>query len=101
MIQKGHTPDQMIYFHIMVAHEKKEELEECLELKEELKKIGCIPHLNIYNTIIRLACNLGEVKQGVLFWNELILNGLSLGLDTFVIMIHGFLKQGCLLEACQ
>ncbi|KAL5570784.1 hypothetical protein UlMin_020381 [Ulmus minor] len=79
MIQKGHTPDQMIYFHIM--------------LKEEMKKIGCIPHLNIYNTIIWLACNLGEVKQGVLLCNELILNGLSPGLDTFVIMIHGFLKQ--------
>ncbi|KAL5556164.1 hypothetical protein UlMin_038400 [Ulmus minor] len=101
MIQKGHTLDQMIYFHIMVAHEKKEELEECLELKDEMKKIGCIPHLNIYNTIIRLACNLGEVKQGVLLWNELELNGLSPGLDTFVIMIHGFLKQDCLLEACQ
>ncbi|KAL5550113.1 hypothetical protein UlMin_000289 [Ulmus minor] len=93
MIQKGHTPDQMIYFHIMVALEKKEELEECLELKEEMKKIGCIPHLNIYNTII--------LETGVLLWNELILNGLSPGLDTFVIMIHGFLKQGCLLEACQ
>ncbi|KAK9285948.1 hypothetical protein L1049_025150 [Liquidambar formosana] len=101
MIQRGHTPNQMSYLHIMVAHEKKEELEDCMELMEEMRKIYCIPDLNIYNTIIRLACKLGEVKEGVRVWNEMEAMGLSPGLDTFVIMIHGFLGQGCLVEACE
>ncbi|KAJ7952710.1 Pentatricopeptide repeat [Quillaja saponaria] len=101
MIQKGHAPNQLTYLHIILAHEKKEELEECMELVKEMRKIGCIPDLKIYNTIIRLACNLGEVKEGVQLWNEMEASGMSPGLDTFVIMIHGFLGQGCLIEACE
>ncbi|KAF8410266.1 hypothetical protein HHK36_002791 [Tetracentron sinense] len=100
MIQEGCNPNEMTYFHILVAHEKKEELEECLELVQEMRKIGCIPHLNIYNTVIRLACKLGEVKEGIQAWNDMEADGLSPGLDTFTIMIHGFLGQGCLVEAC-
>ncbi|GMY11970.1 putative pentatricopeptide repeat-containing protein At5g65820 [Fagus crenata] len=101
MIQQGHTPNQTIYMHIMVAHEKKEQLEECMELMEEIRKIGCIPDLSIYNTVIRLACKLEEVKEGVRLWNEIETSGLSPGLDTFIIMIHGFIGQGCLVEACE
>jgi pentatricopeptide repeat protein len=101
MIQQGHTPNQTTYLHIMVAHEKKEQLEECMELVEEMRKIGVIPDLSIYNTVIRLACKLGEVKEGVRLWNEIEADGLGPGLDTFVIMIHGFIGQGCLVEACE
>ncbi|KAB1201511.1 hypothetical protein CJ030_MR0G003192 [Morella rubra] len=101
MIQEGHTPSQTTYLHIMVAHEKKEQLEECMELVEEMRKIGYIPDLSIYNTVIRLACKLEEVKEGVRLWNEMEASGLSPGLDTFVIMIHGFIGQGCLVEACE
>ena len=101
MIQQGHTPNPITYLQILLAHEKKEELEECLELMAEMQKIGSIPDLNIYNTVIRLACKLGEIKEGVRLWNEIEAHGLSPGLDTFVIMIHGFLGQGCLVEACQ
>ncbi|KAM1362513.1 hypothetical protein ACFX13_028166 [Malus domestica] len=100
MIQKGFSPNQMTYMYIMLAHEKKEELEECVELMEEMRKIGCSPDLGIYNTVIRLACKLGEVKEGVRLWNEMEAAGFSPGLDTFVIMIHGFLGQGCLIDAC-
>ncbi|KAK9902545.1 hypothetical protein M0R45_001482 [Rubus argutus] len=100
MIQKGFTPSQMTYLQILLAHEKKEDLEECMELMKEMRKIGCIPDLGIYNTVIRLACKLGEVKEGVRLWNEMEEAGFSPGLDTFVIMIHGFLGQGCLIEAC-
>lgn len=101
MIQQGYSPNQVIYQHIMVAHEKKEELEECKELVNEMQKIGCAPDLSIYNTVIRLACKLGEVKEGVLLWNEMESSELSPGTDTFVIMINGFLEQGCLVEACE
>ncbi|KAL6993900.1 hypothetical protein U1Q18_012010 [Sarracenia purpurea var. burkii] len=101
MIQRGYSPNQTTYLHILLAHEKKEELEECLELVEEMKKIGCRPDLNIYNTLIRMSCKLGEVKVSVQLWNDMEANRLSPGLDTFVIMIHGFLEQGCLVEACE
>ncbi|XP_062145028.1 putative pentatricopeptide repeat-containing protein At5g65820 [Alnus glutinosa] len=101
MIQQGHAPNQTTYLHIMVAHEKKEQLEECMELVQEMRKIGVIPDLSIYNTVIRLACKLGEVKEGVRLWNEMEADGLGPGLDTFVIMIHGFIGQGCLVEACE
>lgn len=101
MIQQGHTPNQTTYLHIMVAHEKKEQLEECMELVQEMRKIGIIPDLSIYNTVIRLACKLGEAKEGVRLWNEMEADGLGPGLDTFVIMIHGFIGQGCLVEACE
>nr|POE80260.1 pentatricopeptide repeat-containing protein [Quercus suber] len=37
----------------MLAREKKEQLEECLELVEGMWKIGCIPDLSTYNTVIR------------------------------------------------
>ncbi|KAL6222740.1 hypothetical protein ACLB2K_006131 [Fragaria x ananassa] len=101
MIQKGFMPSQMTYLQIMLAHEKKEDLEECMGLMGEMRKIGCMPDLGIYNTVIRLACKLGEVKEGVRLWNEMEEAGFSPGLDTFVIMIHGFLAQGCLIEACE
>ena len=101
MIQQGHTLNQTTYMHIMLAHEKKEQLEECMELVEGLWKIGCIPDLSTYNTVIRLACKLGEVKEGVRLWNEMEGGGLCPGLDTFLIMIHGFIGQDCLLEACE
>ena len=101
MIQQGLAPNQLTYQHIMLAHEKKEELEECMELVNEMQKIGCTPDLSIYNTVIRLACKLGEVKEGVRLWNEMEASGLSPGIDTFVIMINGFLEQGCQIEACE
>ncbi|KAK3021924.1 hypothetical protein RJ639_045218 [Escallonia herrerae] len=63
LIQKGHTPNQTTYLHIMLAHEKKEDLEECVELVGEMRKIGCIPDLNIYNVLVRLTCKLGESKD--------------------------------------
>ncbi|XP_016201399.2 putative pentatricopeptide repeat-containing protein At5g65820 [Arachis ipaensis] len=101
MIQQGLVPNQLTYHHLMLAHEKKEELEECMELVNEMHKIGCTPDLNIYNTVIRLACKLGEIKEGVRLWNEMEASGLSPGIDTFVIMINGFLEQGCQIEACE
>ncbi|KAI6690026.1 hypothetical protein NL676_026854 [Syzygium grande] len=42
MIQQGHTACATTYLHIMLAHEKEEELEECLELINEMKKIDCL-----------------------------------------------------------
>ncbi|PIA65401.1 hypothetical protein AQUCO_00100706v1 [Aquilegia coerulea] len=101
MIQQRLTPNQMSYFHIMVVHEKKEQLEECSELVEEMTKIGCLPDLTIYNTVIRLACKLGEVDDGVRAWNQMESCGIAPGLNTFTIMIHGFLGQGYLIEACK
>ncbi|XP_052107484.1 putative pentatricopeptide repeat-containing protein At5g65820 [Arachis duranensis] len=65
MIQQGIVPNQLTYHHLMLAHEKKEKLEECMELVNEMHKIGSTPDLNIYNTVIRLACKLGEIKEGV------------------------------------
>lgn len=101
MIQCGFNPNSTTYLHIFLAHEKKKELEECLELIEEMKRIGCMPDLCIYNTVIRLSCTLGEVKEGVKIWNDIETNGISPGLDTFIIMIHGFIEQNCLVEACE
>ncbi|KAF3495493.1 hypothetical protein DY000_02055676 [Brassica cretica] len=101
MGKKGVVPSQVTYMQIMVAHEKKEQFEECLELIEKMKERGCHPDLLIYNVVIRLACKLGEVKEAVRLWNEMeATNGLSPGADTFVIMINGFTSQGYLVEAC-
>lgn len=101
MLQQGLRPNQMTYLHIMVAHEKKEELEKCLELMEEMRKISCVPDLSIYNVVIRLAFKLGDVEVGIQVWKDLEASGFSPGVDTFVILIHGFLAQGCLIEACE
>lgn len=63
MRKKGVMPSQVTYMQIMVAHEKREQFEECLELIEKMKQVGCDPDLLIYNVVIRLACKLGEVKE--------------------------------------
>ncbi|KAL3726282.1 hypothetical protein ACJRO7_031208 [Eucalyptus globulus] len=96
----GHTPCATTYLPIMLAHEKNEELEECLEFIEEMKKIGCVPDISNYNVLIRLACKLAEIKEGVELWNQMETSGLSPGLDSFVIMIHGLMAHGHLVEAC-
>lgn len=100
MIRKGHTPTQTTYLHIMLAHEKKEELENCVELVGEMQKIGLVADLSIYNTLIRLACKLGEIKESIRFWNQIEANGISPGVDSFVILINGLVEQGLLVEAC-
>ncbi|KAK4434858.1 putative pentatricopeptide repeat-containing protein [Sesamum alatum] len=82
------------------AHEKKEELEECLDLMKEMRKISVFPDSSIYNTVIRLACKLGETEDGMRLMNELEANGISPGVDTFVIMVNGLVENGCLVEAC-
>ncbi|KAK1588023.1 hypothetical protein Q3G72_019210 [Acer saccharum] len=51
--------------------------------------------------LLLLACKLGEVKEAVDVWNEMEASGFSAGIDSFVVMIHGFLGQGCLVEACE
>ncbi|XWS41732.1 hypothetical protein CRYUN_Cryun17cG0108000 [Craigia yunnanensis] len=101
MKTKGLMPNSLTYLHIMLAHEKKEELEECLALMAEMRKIGCVPDAGIYNVIIRLACKLEEVKEAVRVWNEMEGSGFSPGVDSFIVMIHGFIGQGCLVEACE
>lgn len=100
MLRRGHSPDQTTYLHILLAHEKKEQFEECVELVDEMKKIGCFPDTKIYNTLIRLACKLGEVKEGIQLWDEMEASRVSPGLESFTIMVHGLVEQGCLLEAC-
>ncbi|KAJ8635136.1 hypothetical protein MRB53_009403 [Persea americana] len=95
-------PPNLKYFtSLLYAHEKKDQLEECLELVGQMSDAGCAPDLSIYNTVIRLACKLGEVKEAVSAWNDMEASGLSPGLDTFTVMIHGFLSQGSLIEACR
>ncbi|KAK6128728.1 hypothetical protein DH2020_037536 [Rehmannia glutinosa] len=78
MIQKGHTPNQTTYLYIVLAHEKKEELEECLELIKEMQKIDILPDLSIYNTILRLACKLGETDdvEACDYFKEMVGRGL-------------------------
>ncbi|KZV25349.1 pentatricopeptide repeat-containing protein [Dorcoceras hygrometricum] len=100
MIQKGHAPNQTTYMHIMLAHEKKQELEKCQELWEETRKIGVLPDPCICGIIIRLACKLGETDQAIKVMNEIEVNGFSPGVDTFVILINGLVAQGCLVESC-
>ncbi|XP_011073666.1 putative pentatricopeptide repeat-containing protein At5g65820 isoform X2 [Sesamum indicum] len=82
------------------AHEKKEELEECLDLMKEMRKISVLPDSSIYNTVIRLACKLGETEDGMRLMNELEANGISPGVETFVIMVNGLVENDCLVEAC-
>ncbi|KAG4154019.1 hypothetical protein ERO13_D03G031000v2 [Gossypium hirsutum] len=101
MKTEGLVPNSLTYLHIMVAHEKKEELEKCLELIEEMRKIGCVPDAGIYNVVIRLACKLEEVKEAARVWDEMERSGFSPGVDSFIVMIHGFIAQGCLVEACE
>lgn len=101
MRRRGIVPNQLTYLHIMLAHEKKEELEECVELIGEMRKIGCVPDVCNYNVVIRLACKLGELKDAVKVWNEMEAGGFSPGIDSFVVMVHGFLGQGCFIEACE
>lgn len=101
MKTRGLMPNSSTYLHIMLAHEKKDELEKCLELIEEMRKIGCVPDAGIYNVVIRLACKLEEVKEAVRVWNEMEGSGFSPGVDSFLVMIHGFIAQGCLVEACE
>lgn len=101
MVQQGCEPNQNTYFHILAAHEKKDQLEECLDLLSNMKRSGCVPDLNIYNVIIRLSCKLGELDQVATMWEELVDGGCySPGLDTFVILVHGYLEQGKVVEAC-
>lgn len=38
MTRKGFRPNETTYLHIMLAHERKEQLEECLELMEEMRR---------------------------------------------------------------
>ncbi|RYR46908.1 hypothetical protein Ahy_A07g032773 [Arachis hypogaea] len=89
MIQQGLVPNQLTYHLLMLAHKKKEELEEYIELVNEMHKICCTPDLNIYNTVIRL----GEIKEGARLWNEMEASGIRLGINTFLMMINGFLNQ--------
>ncbi|KAK1276713.1 putative pentatricopeptide repeat-containing protein [Acorus gramineus] len=101
MIQQGLFPNPASYFPIMAAHEKNEELEECLELVSEIAKAGfCVPDLSIYNTVIRLACKLGELEAAAKLWNDIESSRLSPSIDSYVIIINGFLAQGALIEAC-
>ncbi|CAH9062124.1 unnamed protein product [Cuscuta europaea] len=100
MAGKGCTPNQTTYLHIMLAHEKKEELDECLELIKKMEKTPLTLDLPIYNTVIRLALKLGETDEAARLWNESEANGLSPGVDTFVIMINGLIEQRCVVEAC-
>ncbi|KAG0486649.1 hypothetical protein HPP92_008744 [Vanilla planifolia] len=100
MAKHGCAPNPTTYFPIFAAHEQNEELDKCLELISRMSKARCLADLSIYNVIIRLACKLGELKQAVIIWNEMEGSGCSPGLDTFVIMIHGFKNQGSLIEAC-
>lgn len=58
-----------------------------------MKERGCYFDFFIYNVVIRLVCKLGEVKEVVRLWSEMeVINGLSFGVDIFVIMINGFIS---------
>jgi pentatricopeptide repeat protein len=100
MSREGLRVDAAVYHGFFTAHEKKEQLEECLELMERMRECRCPPDLKIYNVVIRLACKLGETKQAIALWNEMENGGLSPGVDTFAIMVSGLVGHGALIEAC-
>lgn len=100
MTKNGCRKSPNAYFPIFIALENKEDLEQCLELMSRMSNEKCFPDLYIYNTVIRLSCKLGELDQAVELWNEMEVSGLSPGLDSFVIIIHGFLGQNSLIGAC-
>ncbi|XP_020677304.1 pentatricopeptide repeat-containing protein At3g49730 [Dendrobium catenatum] len=99
MAMQGCAPNPSTYFPIFTGHELKEDIDKCFELMSRMSKAGCLPDLGIYNVVIRLSCKLAELKRAVVIWNEMEASGLSPGLDTFIIMIHGFINQGFLIEA--
>ncbi|CAN4113979.1 unnamed protein product [Withania somnifera] len=74
MLQKGHNPNQTTYSRIMLTHGKKED---CLELVKEMEKINIYPDLSINNVVIRLACKLGEIDEGVRVLNQIEANGIN------------------------
>ncbi|KAG8077575.1 hypothetical protein GUJ93_ZPchr0007g5544 [Zizania palustris] len=99
MVREGLRVESEVYLGFFAAHEKEEQLEECLELMERMKECRCPPDLGIYNVVIRLSCKLGEMKQAMALWNEMENGGLSPGVDTFAIMVNGLVGQGALVEA--
>ncbi|KAJ0040455.1 hypothetical protein Pint_27837 [Pistacia integerrima] len=64
-------------------------VKKAIEVLDEMPKYGCE------------ADELGEVKEAVNVWIEMEASGFSPGIDSFVVMIHGFLGQGFLVEACE
>ena len=81
----------------MAAHEKKDQLEECLSLLDEMGKAKCPADEQIYSLVIRLACKLGELRRAEELFREM---ERSQNLDAFIAIVHGFLHQGSLPEAC-
>lgn len=46
----------------MAAHEKRDNLDECLELLEKMKQTGYHLDHDVYSVVISLACELGGSK---------------------------------------
>ncbi|KAK8938753.1 putative pentatricopeptide repeat-containing protein [Platanthera zijinensis] len=92
-------PNPGTFFPIFVFYEQREDLDKCSDLIARMSKSRCFPDAGIYNVVIRLSCKLGELKRADAFWNEMEAGGLAAGLDTFAILIHGFLHQGSPIEA--
>ncbi|PKA54783.1 Pentatricopeptide repeat-containing protein [Apostasia shenzhenica] len=101
MANHGCRPNPDSFFPIFASHEQNEDLDECLELMSRMRRARCLPDLGIYNVVIRLSCKLGELRRAESIWNEMEAGGLSPGLDTFVIIIHGFINQNSMIEACK
>ncbi|KAL0381496.1 UNVERIFIED_CONTAM: putative pentatricopeptide repeat-containing protein [Sesamum angustifolium] len=110
----------IVTYTTLITHEKKEELEECLDLMKEMRKISVLPDSSIYNTVIRLACKLGETEDGMRLMNELEATGISpdklqlakdvwsciiakgceLNVYAWTIWIHALFSNGHVKDAC-
>ncbi|KAJ8439737.1 hypothetical protein Cgig2_009561 [Carnegiea gigantea] len=89
MLQRGHRPDQTTYLHILLAHEKKEQFEECMELVEEMKK-------DLLNSLLR--GDKLELAKDV--WDCIVTKGCELNVYAWTIWIHALFSRGHVKEAC-
>ncbi|XP_078430489.1 pentatricopeptide repeat-containing protein At3g49730-like [Wolffia australiana] len=93
----GVAPDRACYLPILAALEKEERLEESLELVR-----AGPPDPACFAAVIRLACKLGDMDRAKELWQEVEDDpaGPGPGSDEFLAMVHGFLTQDALGEAC-
>ncbi|GER55332.1 pentatricopeptide repeat (PPR) superfamily protein [Striga asiatica] len=89
MIRKGHTPSPLTYLYFMLAHERKEELEECLELIKEMRNIGGV---NAWTIWIHALFSNGHVKEACSYCLDMMDAGLMPQPDTFAKLMRGLRK---------
>ncbi|KZV34950.1 hypothetical protein F511_04924 [Dorcoceras hygrometricum] len=96
----GLIPDIHTYNLYINCSCMQNKIDDGIKMLGSMEELGCAPRLSTYVTILKALCEAGELDRVREVMNRMRKKGVNLDSESYEIMIHGFINNCDIYEAC-